>query len=209
MGGVAGTSSFAPPVSGRADKAGTFALQLYPHIYFNDGRHANLGWMQENPDPMTMAVWNSWVEINMQVAHDLGIRTGDLVRLTSPNGSVEVLAVPYPAIHPGAVAVPIGQGHSVYGRNAMGRGRNPLAILAATADPQTGAFAYAATQVTLTKVANAKSGYYPDNTTLVLAQDRPGGVEPDEVKNLIHTTAKEWKAAQKVEGAPPENRIHL
>ena len=188
-----------------AAKAGQFALQLYPHIYFGDGRHANLGWMQENPDPMTMAVWNSWVEINMEVAHSLDIRTGDMVRLTSPHGSVDVLAVPYPGIHPGAIAMPMGQGHAVYGRNAMGRGANPMAILAPIADPATGAFAYSATTVTLTKVASAKSGYFPDNTTLVLAQDRPGGVEPNAVKDLIHTTAKEWKTAQKVKGAPPEN----
>ena len=195
------------PVSAAAGaaKPGTFSLLIYPHIYFNEGRHANLGWMQETPDPMTSAVWNSWVEINMQVAHSLDIRTGDLVRLTSPNGSVEVLAVPYPGIHPGAVAMPMGQGHEVYGRNAAGRGRNPLPMLAPTADPQTGAFAYGTTQVTLVKVASAKTGYFNDNTTLVLAQDRPGGAEPDAVKDLIHTTAKDWKTAQKVEGAPPEN----
>lgn len=152
-----------------------------------------------------MAVWNSWVEINMQVAHELGIRTGDLVRLTSPYGSVEVLAVPYPAIHPSALGMPMGQGHTVYGRNAAGRGYSAFSILAPTADPETGTLAYGATQVTLTKVASARSGYFPDNTTLVLAQDRPGGVEPEEVKNLIHTTAKEWKTAHKVTGPPPEN----
>ena len=186
-------------------KPGQFTLQLYPHIYFTDGRHANLGWLQENPDPMTMAVWNSWVEINMQVAHELDIRTGDLVQLTSAHGSVQALAVPYPAIHPSALAMPIGQGHSVYGRNAAGRGYSALSIVAPTADPETGALAYGTTTVTLTKVASAKSGYFPDNTTLVLAQDRPGGVEPEEVKNLIHTTAKEWKTAKKVTGPPAEN----
>ena len=199
-----------PPVSASAlpapaAKPGQFTLQVYPHIYFNEGRHANLGWMQENPDPMTMAVWNSWVEINMQVAHDLDIRTGDLVRLTSAYGSTEALAVPYPAIHPGALGMPMGQGHTVYGRNAAGRGYSALSILAPIADPETGAHAYGATQVTLTKVASAKPGYSPDNTMLVLAQDRPGGGEPNEVKDLIHTTAKEWKQAQKVTGPPPEN----
>ena len=199
-----------PPVSNSAlsapaSKPGQFTLQVYPHIYFNEGRHANLGWMQENPDPMTMAVWNSWVEINMQVAHDLDIRTGDLVRLTSAYGSTEALAVPYPAIHPSALGMPMGQGHTVYGRNAAGRGYSALSILAPTADPETGAHAYGATQVTLTKVASAKSGYTPDNKMLVLAQDRPGGVEPNEVKDLIHTTAKEWKTAQKVTGPPAEN----
>ena len=205
---IAGSSGLAPggaqpaASSAPASRPGQFALQLYPHLYFNEGRHANLGWMQETPDPMTSAVWNSWVEINMQVAHSLGIRTGDLVRLTSQNGSVEVLAVPYPGIHPGAVAMPMGQGHVIYGRNAAGRGRNPFSILVLTADPQTGALAYSATQVILTKVASAQKGYSSDNTTLVLAQDRPGGAEPEAVKGLIHTTAKEWKTAKPVTGAP-------
>jgi anaerobic selenocysteine-containing dehydrogenase len=180
----------------------SYALHLYPNIYNHDGRHANLGWMQENPDPMTMAVWNSWVEINMQVAQTLGIRTGDIVRLTTAHGSIDVPAVPYPGLHPGAVAMPIGQGHAVYGRNAAGRGTNPLAILDPTADVTTGALAYGASRVTLKKIADAQIGYDPHGTTLVLAQDRPGGQEPEAVKHLIHTTAKEWKTAQPVVGAP-------
>jgi len=195
--------SLAPPLLGAG---GAFALHLYPNIYNHDGRHANLGWMQENPDPMTMAVWNSWVEINMQVAHSLGIRTGDIVRLTTAHGQIEVPAIPYPGIHPQAVAMPIGQGHEVYGRNAAGRGQNPLVLLDPTADTATGALAYGATTVTLKKIADAQNGYDPHGSTLVLAQDRPGGGEPDAVKHLIHTTAKEWKQAPaQVTGAPQAN----
>jgi len=195
------------PGEGSQTGAGSFALHLYPNIFNHDGRHANLGWMQENPDPMTMAVWNSWVEINMQVAHSLGIRTGDIVRISNARGqAIEVPAIPYPGIHPQAVAMPIGQGHEVYGRNAAGRGTNPLAILDPTADTQTGALAYGATTVTLKKIADAKNGYDPHGATLVLAQDRPGGGEPDAVKHLIHTTAKEWKKAPaQVKGAPQAN----
>ncbi len=195
-------SAAASALSAPAVKPGQFMLQVYPHIYWNEGRNANLGWMQETPDPMTSAVWNSWIEINMQVAHEMGVRTGDLIRITSPYGVMEALAIPYPGIHPGAVAMPMGQGHTVYGRNAAGRGRNPFAILAPTADPLTGALAYSTTPVTLTKIASAQTGYNSDNTTLVLAQDRPGGAEPEAVKDLIHTTAKEWKTAKRVSGAP-------
>ena len=196
------------PIPGEVSQrgVGAFALHLYPNIYNHDGRHANLGWMQENPDPMTMAVWNSWVEINMEVAHSLGIRTGDIVRLTTTHGFIEVPAVPYPGLHPQAVAMPIGQGHEVYGRNAAGRGQNPLAILDPTADTQTGALAYGATTVTMKKVADAQNGYDPHGSTLVLVQDRPGGGEPDAVKHLIHTTAKEWKKAPaQVKGTPQAN----
>ena len=200
---IGGRASVAIPAAPVAPPTGSFALHLYPNIYNHDGRHANLGWMQENPDPMTMAVWNSWVEINMDIAHAHGIRTGDIVRISSAHGFVDVPAVPYPGLHPQAVAMPIGQGHEVYGRNAAGRGQNPLAILDPTADTQTGALAYGATAVTIKKVADAQNGYDPHGSTLVLAQDRPGGGEPDAVKHLIHTTAKEWKKAPaQVKGAP-------
>ena len=191
----------APLPAPAVPSSNTFALHLYPHIYWTDGRHANLGWHQEIADPMTSSVWNSWVEINLQVAQRLGIRTGDTVRVTTTHGSIEAPAVPYPGLHPNAIAMPIGQGHTDYGRNANGRGANPLAILDPVADAQTGTLAYGATWVTLTKVASAESGYNGPQT-LVLTQDRPGGTEPDAVKDLIHTTAKEWKTAPPVSGAP-------
>ena len=200
------------PVAGQATAAtaplvipvsppNTFALHLYPHLYWTDGRHANLPWMQENADSMTSAVWNSWVEIAMDVAHRMDIRTGDVVRVATAQGHIDVPAVPYPGLHPDALAMPIGQGHTAYGRNANGRGANPLAILAPALDPQTGALAYGATRVTLTKIASADSGYNGPQT-LVLSQDRPGGAEPDAVQELIHTTAKEWKKAPPVSGTP-------
>lgn len=178
---------------------GTFALHLYPHIFWTDGRHANLSWMQELPDPMTSAVWNSWVEINMDVAHEMDIRTGDIVRLTGAGGRfIDVPAVPYPGLHPGAVAMPIGQGHTAYGREVTQQGQNPLAILDPTAESATGALAYDATAVQIKKIRSAQSGYHPEQDTLVLVQDRPGGQEPEAVMDLIHTTAKEWKQAQPV-----------
>ena len=195
-----GTESAAAPP---APQAGTYALHLYPQIYNHDGRHANLGWSQENPDPMTMAVWNSWVEINMQVAHELSIRTGDIIKITASNGqSLQAAAVPYPGLHPGVVAMPIGQGHEVYGRNAAGRGQNPLSLLEPVGDSVTGALAYSATTVRIEKLSSARDGYHPDGSTLVQVQDRPGGHEPDAIKDLIHTTAKEWKKAERVTGAP-------
>ncbi|MBV9848673.1 MAG: molybdopterin-dependent oxidoreductase [Armatimonadetes bacterium] len=199
----AGGAGAAPPApnAGGAGGTNTFALHLYPHIYWTDGRHANLGWHQEIADPMTSSVWNSWVEINMDVAHRMDIRTGDIVRVATAHGHVDVPAVPYPGLHPSAVAMPVGQGHTAYGRNANGRGGNPLAILDPVADAQTGALAYGATRVTLTKIAGALSGYNGPQT-LVLTQDRPGGPEPEAVKDLIHTTAKEWKQAPPVSGAP-------
>jgi anaerobic selenocysteine-containing dehydrogenase len=79
---------------------------------------------------MTSAVWSSWVEINMQVAERLGIRQGDLVEITSSQGSIRVPAFPSPGIAPDVIAMPVGQGHENYTRYASGRGENPIGILA-------------------------------------------------------------------------------
>lgn len=188
-----------------APPEGTFTLQLFPHIYWTDGRHANLPWLQEIPSPMTSAVWNNWVEISLPVAERMDIRTGDIVRVSSDRGEIEVPALPTPGLHPSAVAMPIGQGHTAYGRNATDHGVNPLPILDPLVDRSTGALAYSATQVRISKVQSAEEGYHPDLNTLVLLQDRPGGWEPEAVQGLIHETAKEWRSAKPVPAQPPDN----
>jgi anaerobic selenocysteine-containing dehydrogenase len=104
---------------------------------------------------MSSAIWSSWVEINMQTAEKMGIRQGDLVEITSSQGSIRVPAFPSPGIAPDVVAMPAGQGHENYTRYATGRGVNPVEILAPVSEPQTGALAWAATRVKIAKVGEA------------------------------------------------------
>jgi anaerobic selenocysteine-containing dehydrogenase len=130
-----------------------FHFLPYEHLALGDGRTANQPLLQELPDPVTAVTWGSWVEINPQTAARLGIAQGDLVKIESPHGSIEAPAVLYPAIRPDCVAMPAGQGHERYGRYATGRGANPLKILAPLAEPQTGALAWAATRVRISKSA--------------------------------------------------------
>ena len=139
---------------------------------------------------MTNAVWNSWVEINSAVAHDMGIRTGDIVRITSDHGSIDVPAIPTPGIHPSAIAMPIGQGHTAAGETAQ-RGANPVAIADPVYDTTTGALMVGTTKVTIKKLRSAVAGYHPEDGTLVIVEDIPGGSEPESIKNLIHETARE------------------
>jgi len=47
----------------------------------------------------------------------------------------------------------MGQGHETFTRYASGRGANPISILAPVSEPETGALAWAATRVKVTKVA--------------------------------------------------------
>jgi anaerobic selenocysteine-containing dehydrogenase len=128
-------------------------LQVYPSIALYDGRGAPLPWLQQLPDPMTTVVWDSWVEINPQTAASLGISHGDLVEVASPQGTLRLPAVIYPAIRPDLVAIPLGQGHRGMGRYATARGVNPLALLATNIEGKDPQPAWNATRVRLTRIS--------------------------------------------------------
>jgi len=124
-----------------------FHLYPYPSIALSDGRGANLPGLQETPDPMTTASWGTWVELSPEAARSLGVSDNDIVRVSSPFGSLEAPVVVYPGLRPDVIAIPVGQGHTDYGRFAQQRGSNPVSLLAAVADPDTGALAWGATRV--------------------------------------------------------------
>jgi anaerobic selenocysteine-containing dehydrogenase len=113
----------------------------YPSIAFLDGSLAHLPLLQELPDPLSSAMWSSWIEINMQTADRLGIQQGDVVEITSSQGSIRAAAFPSPGIAPDVVAMPVGQGHENFTRYATGRGENPIRILAPVKEPETGTLA--------------------------------------------------------------------
>lgn len=110
--------------------SGEFTLFPYMSPIFGDGSGANKPWLQEVPDPTTTVMWNSWVEINPTTAEQLDIKDDDVLKLTTPVGQIEAVVYLYPAIHPGTIAIPFGQGHTVYGRYAQGRGVNPGDLVA-------------------------------------------------------------------------------
>lgn len=124
-----------------------FYFYPYPSLALGNGEGANLPWLQELPDPLTTVVWGTWAEINPKTATARGIRQGDLIRVTSPHGSLDIPAVHFPGIRPDLIAVPIGQGHRTYGRYAANRGVNPIGLLGALFDRDSGRLATAATRV--------------------------------------------------------------
>ena len=145
-------ASISDPVSKFAGDENDYPLVLHPYLTatFLDGRGANLPWLQELPDPMTSVVYGSWAELNPVTADELGIPEGDVLEVESPAGSVRVPALIFPAIRPGVVAIPMGQGHAAYGRYAEKRGVNPIHIVATLMDDQSGDLAWAATRVKIT-----------------------------------------------------------
>jgi anaerobic selenocysteine-containing dehydrogenase len=129
-----------------------FHFLPYASQQFLDGSVAHLPWLQELPDVLSTAMWTSWVEINPQTAAKLGIAAGDLVEVTSSQGSLHSPAVISPGIAPDVIAMPVGQGHQNFTRYASGRGANPITILAPVTEHETGTLAWADTRVNIKKV---------------------------------------------------------
>ena len=98
-------------------------LYPYPSVKTFDGRAANKPWMQELADPITQAVWGAWAEIHPETAHKFGIKQGDAVILRTDDGEVHVPAYLTEHVHKGLVALPLGQGHTAYGRYAKAAGQ--------------------------------------------------------------------------------------
>jgi anaerobic selenocysteine-containing dehydrogenase len=134
-------------------EAGEYSFHFLPYASqaFLDGSLAHLPWLQELPDVLSTAMWSSWVEINPQTAASLGIEQGDLVEITSTQGSLNAPALISPGIAPDVLAMPVGQGHESFTRYASGRGTNPIRILAPILEPETGTLAWAATRVRLSR----------------------------------------------------------
>lgn len=148
--------SIAQPEFAGADSEFPFHFLPFASQAFGDGTLAHLPWMQELPDPLTTAMWGTWAEINPRTAEARGIRQGDLIEITSSEGSLRAPALISPGIAPDVIAMPVGQGHTSYGRYASQRGANPISILSPKKETETGAFAWAATRVRITRVGEGK-----------------------------------------------------
>ncbi len=60
---------------------GEHTLVAYAHSMLSDGSGAALPWLQEIPDPVTKASWQSWAEISNETARRLGVDFGDVIRV--------------------------------------------------------------------------------------------------------------------------------
>jgi anaerobic selenocysteine-containing dehydrogenase/Fe-S-cluster-containing dehydrogenase component len=111
------------------DGSGEFYFAPHVSSFLYDGRGTNKPWLLENPDPVTKITWHSWVEVHPDTAARLDVRNGEILRLTSPTGSIEAPVYIYPGVHPDVLSVPLGFGHTEYGSYAKGRGVNALDLL--------------------------------------------------------------------------------
>jgi len=119
-----------PGAAGRAaSDVSALRFMAVPSIRFFDGRSGYAPWLSEVPDPLTCVAWQTPVLLHPETMTLLDVEHEDLVRLETEWGRVEAVAYETEGVHPQAVAMQMGQGHSGGGRYADGKGINPLALL--------------------------------------------------------------------------------
>jgi len=138
------------------EKRFPFRFLPYPSQLHFDGSLAHLPWLQETPDPLSTAMWGTWVEMNPETATKLNIQQGNLVEVASAYGRLQAPALITPGIAPDVIAMPVGQGHATFTRYASERGANPLVVVAGGPMGEDQLYAWAATRVKITKVGEGK-----------------------------------------------------
>ncbi|HET7294302.1 MAG TPA: TAT-variant-translocated molybdopterin oxidoreductase [Vicinamibacteria bacterium] len=119
-----------------------------PDPTVGDGRHANNGWLQELPKPVSKLTWENAVYMSLATARSLGVRTSssqdggtesagqptpqgtvtDLVQITLDGRKVSGPAWVLPGHPDGVVTVHLGYGRWRAGRVGNGAGFNAYAI---------------------------------------------------------------------------------
>ncbi len=102
------------------------SVQDYPFTFIDyksrlnrEGRSTNLTWYQEfkKVDPGD-ASWDDVLKMNPADGQKLGLKTGDVIKVDSPSGSMTVKLKLWEGVRPGTVTKCYGQGHWAYGRVA-------------------------------------------------------------------------------------------
>ncbi|MHC5003637.1 MAG: TAT-variant-translocated molybdopterin oxidoreductase [Planctomycetota bacterium] len=94
-----------------------------PDYSLYDGRFANNGWLQELPDPITKVTWDNAVVVGVATAEELGLETGDVIRVsvggrTTTDAAVFVL----PGQAERSLTLSLGYGRSRPGRVGVDAG---------------------------------------------------------------------------------------
>jgi len=104
-------------------------LGILPSASVYDGRFANLGWLQELPDPVTKVTWDNVALMSKATADVQGFTKGDIVRITSSKGSIELPVYIQPGVADNVIFTSTGYGRREGGRVLDGVGKNVFELI--------------------------------------------------------------------------------
>lgn len=148
-GDLAFVPHYEPPKRHGSEAEYPFTFIDYKSRLNREGRSQNLPWYYEfkKVDPGDVS-WEDVLKINPADGRKLGVKDGDMVKVTSPAGSIVSKVKLWEGVRPGTVTKCYGQGHWAYGRvatrdfgKAVARGANNNEILVDDYDRMSGSTA--------------------------------------------------------------------
>jgi molybdopterin-containing oxidoreductase family iron-sulfur binding subunit len=119
---IPGRSRRPVPALGRGEPAPGKYLVLAPDPNVLDGRWANNAWLQELPKPQNHLVWDNAAMLSPDLASQLGVQNGDIVRLSAGAMSLEAAAWVAPGQAADCVGLSLGYGRTRAGLSGNNRG---------------------------------------------------------------------------------------
>lgn len=99
-------------------------LQIYQNVSIGNGKKANNPWLQELPDPVSKVTWDNFAAIAPKYAEKLGIKEGDVLKVSSGNHTIELPVLLQPGQAQQTVSVALGYGRTLSGKVGSGVGKN-------------------------------------------------------------------------------------
>ncbi len=121
----------------KSSKSANMELVMYAKSHIGDGTLANIGWLQELPDPVSKIVWDNYASISLKAAEKLKLKQNDVVELTVGDVTLKLPIHIQPGLHDEVVAVAVGYGRTKAGEVGNGIGVNayPLAQVGQNGQP--------------------------------------------------------------------------
>jgi MoCo/4Fe-4S cofactor protein with predicted Tat translocation signal len=121
--GAASAAAAAPAAAPRpSPSAGALEIVFRPDPTIQDGRYANLGWLQELPKPITKLTWDNAALISPATAERLGVANNQVVELRYRGRTVKAPVWTLPGQADDTVTVHLGYGRTRAGRVGNGAG---------------------------------------------------------------------------------------
>jgi MoCo/4Fe-4S cofactor protein with predicted Tat translocation signal len=115
-----------------------------------DGAYANNPLLQELPDPISRVCWDNYAAIGNATADKLGIKDGDVVKVSNGTYSIEIPVLVQPGQANNTVSIAVGYGRTSGGKVASKVGQNAFGFVSF----QNGTFSYTG-EVTVEKAAGS------------------------------------------------------
>ncbi len=89
-----------------------FSVILAQSYALGDGKHANNGWLQELPHPISKVTWDNYAAISDKTSREIGVKTNSLVEVEVSGKKVTLPVLIQPGLADNTVVVELGYGRT-------------------------------------------------------------------------------------------------